>query len=191
MSALFVYEETQPERLLFRSSEFADIAQRLAAVGIAFERWKASAALAEQATQADILQAYASDIERVQRERGYCTADVVRLRRDATDAEWPSKAQAARAKFLEEHRHAEDEVRFFVEGSGMFYLRVDGKVHIVLCERDDLLSVPAGVRHWFDMGKNPGFCTIRIFGSPDGWVAQFTGDQIAQSFPSYDEMAAQ
>src|SRR5215469_16359174 len=95
-----------------------------------------------------------------------------------------------RKKFLDEHTHDEDEVRFFVEGAGVFYLRAAGKVHMTLCERGDLISVPAGTRHWFDMGPAPHFTAIRLFTNPEGWVAQFTGDPIAQKYPSFEQVAA-
>ena len=51
---------------------------------------------------------------------------------------------------------------------------------------NDLISVPAGMRHWFDMGPAPNFTAIRMFTTPDGWVARFTGDPIASHFPAFD-----
>ena len=81
------------------------------------------------------------------------------------------------------------EIRLFVDGAGLFYLRFDDLVAMVRCERGDLLMVPAGTRHWFDMGARPSFCAIRFFGTPDGWKAAFTGDEIARRFPSFDELA--
>jgi 1,2-dihydroxy-3-keto-5-methylthiopentene dioxygenase len=45
--------------------------------------------------------------------------------------------------------------------------------------------VPAGTRHWFDMGPAPRFTAIRLFTTPAGWVANFTGTPIARNFPSY------
>ena len=84
----------------------------------------------------------------------------------------------------------EDEVRFFVEGSGMFYLHANEKVHMLLCEAGDMISVPAGLKHWFDMGPQPRFAAIRLFTTPEGWVAKFTGDAIAQSFPRYEAKVA-
>ena len=101
----------------------------------------------------------------------------------------PNK-QAIRTKFLDEHTHDEDEVRFFVEGSGAFYLHLGDKVYRVVCTRDDLLSVPAGTLHWFDMGPEPNFTCIRLFISPDGWVANFTGDKIASTIPAFGEPVA-
>ena len=49
------------------------------------------------------------------------------------------------------------------------------------------MSVPAGTRHWFDMGPAPRFTAIRLFTNPDGWVAKFTGTEIAATFPAFGE----
>ena len=100
----------------------------------------------------------------------------------------PQKAQL-RTKFLAEHTHGDDEVRFFVEGAAMFYLHAAARVHMVLCERNDLISVPAGMPHWFDMGPEPYFTVIRLFTTPEGWVARFTGDSIATRFPAFAPQA--
>ena len=79
-------------------------------------------------------------------------------------------------------------VRFFVDGRGCFYLHLDDKVYAVVCEAGDLLSVPTGTRHWFDMGVRPTFCAIRFFQKDDGWVGDFTGDPIASRIPDLDEL---
>ncbi len=100
------------------------------------------------------------------------------------NSDHPQKAEL-RAKFLDEHRHGEDEVRFFVAGRGLFVLHIEEHVYAVLCERNDLISVPAGTRHWFDMGEHPHFVAVRLFNNPEGWVAQFTGDDIASRFPCW------
>ncbi len=74
-------------------------------------------------------------------------------------------------------------MRFFVEGAGLFCLHIGHEVYPVLCEKNDLISVPAGTPHWFDMGSEPNFTAIRIFDNPEGWIAQFTGDAIADQYP--------
>jgi 1,2-dihydroxy-3-keto-5-methylthiopentene dioxygenase len=168
----------------------SQIQQILGARGIRFERWRADVALPNGATNDAILAAYAPELARLRTEAGYPSADVVRLVPDDANPAWPELAAAARAKFLAEHRHAEDEVRFFVDGSGVFYLRFDDEVLAIRCERGDLLGVPAGTRHWFDMGRRPHFCAIRVFGTADGWRAEFTGDDIASQHPSADALAA-
>jgi 1,2-dihydroxy-3-keto-5-methylthiopentene dioxygenase len=191
MTTLLQFADTTPDTLVLRATEFEDIARRLEGIGVRFERWTATQSLPDDALPEAILSAYAEDIERLKKERGYRTADVVRLKRTPGDPDWAEKARVARAKFLEEHTHSEDEVRFFVEGSGMFCLHVDGQVYQIVCERGDLLSVPAGTTHWFDMGTEPAFCAIRVFGDERGWVADFTGDKLASNFLSFDQVKQQ
>ena len=111
---------------------------------------------------------------------GYVTADVIDVTPDLPNL------QAMIDKFNKEHTHSEDEVRFFVRGQGLFVMHVGDKVYSMLCEKDDLISVPAGTKHWFDMGPNPSFTAIRLFNNPEGWVAQFTGDDIASRFPGLE-----
>lgn len=188
MTLLLQFADTAPETLVARTNVLSEIVLHLGEIGVRFERWTASESLAADASADAVLAAYAGDIARLQRERGYKSADVVRLKRDPRDESWPEKARAARSKFLEEHTHSEDEVRFFVEGSGMFCLHLRGQVYSLVCERDDLLSVPSGTRHWFDMGGDPAFCAIRLFGTEAGWVAAFTGDKLSARFPSYDQV---
>lgn len=180
MTTLRTFSETDPARPVATTTDGGEITSALAKLGIKFERWPAHAAPGEDADQESILAAYKAEIERLKAEGGYQTADVIRVKPDHPERE------ALRKKFLDEHTHAEDEVRFFVEGSGAFYLHLDGQVHQLVCEKDDLLSVPAGTRHWFDMGPTPRLTCIRIFTNPEGWVAQFTGDTIASRFPKYE-----
>lgn len=162
------------------SNDPALIAAELAQRGIGFERWAAQVELEPQATTEQILAAYAPEIDRVQTLGRYPTVDAIRLTPDHPDRE------ALRQKFLSEHTHGEDEVRFFVEGRGLFCLHIGPEVLQVLCEADDWIRVPAGTKHWFDMGPEPRFTAIRFFDNPDGWVAQFTDDPIAERFPLLD-----
>lgn len=123
-----------------------------------------------------MLDVYRREIDRLIDEEGYQSVDVVSM-----TPEHPQK-QAAREKFLEEHSHSEDEVRFFVDGQGLFSLHIGERIYEVLCTKGDLISVPANTPHWFDMGPNPNFTAIRLFNNPEGWVANFTGSDIAQRF---------
>ncbi len=131
--------------------------------------------------EADILNAYADQVRRLKNRHGFTTIDVVNL-----DESHPDKA-TLRQKFLSEHTHSDFEVRFFVAGQGLFYLHHCKRVYAVLCEQGTLISVPAGVKHWFDMGERPLFTCIRFFCDPDGWIAEYTGDEIAKHFPLLDQ----
>jgi 1,2-dihydroxy-3-keto-5-methylthiopentene dioxygenase len=136
------------------------------------------------ATSDVIMAAYRADIDRLVAANGFRSVDVVSI---APDNE---QREVMRAKFLEEHFHKEDEVRFFVAGSGLFTLHVEGKVFEVLCEAGDLIAVPDSMTHWFDMGPEPSFVAIRFFTEADGWVGHFTGTDIATRFPRYEVGAA-
>lgn len=164
------------------------IAARLAAIGARFERWPLAGELPPGASQDDILAAYADPVARLQATFGFQSADVINVGPDH-----PQKA-ALRAKFLDEHTHDDFEVRFFVAGRGAFYLHVEDQVFTLRCQAGDLLSVPAGLRHWFDLGAEPHLCCIRLFTSAAGWEAHFTGDPVATRFPpleALDALAAQ
>lgn len=165
-------------------TDFPSIAKSLNGIGVEFERWEASQPLSREATQEEVLAAYQSSIDKLNKKYGFKSVDVVGLNPDH-----PDKA-AMRQKFLSEHTHADFEVRFFVEGSGLFYLHVGDKVYTVLCEKGDLISVPANTTHWFDMGTKPYFKCIRFFTTPEGWVGNFTGSEIARQFPDFDQYVA-
>lgn len=128
------------------------------------------------ASQDEVIDAYRTQIDQLMTEQGYVTVDVISLNSDH-----PQKAEL-RAKFLDEHRHGEDEVRFFVAGRGLFTLHIGDYVYAVLCEKNDLISVPAGTPHWFDMGEHPPLwlsgclTTLKV-------KITFTGEDIASRFP--------
>ncbi len=176
MTVLTVYADADAS-VLQQTTDFEEINTVLTGIGARFERWNADKVLADDATQEDVIAAYQGDVDRLMQERGLQSVDVVSL-----TAEHPDK-KAFREKFLNEHTHSEDEIRFFVDGSGLFYIHAGDKVYSILCEKNDLLSVPEGAKHWFDMGADPFFKCIRLFTRADGWVAEFTGDMIAQRFP--------
>lgn len=184
MSRLTVFSDHRPDIPELDTEDGELIAGQLKDIGVTFERWKPQGVLPKSADDKAVMNAYANDIERIKKIGAYNTVDVVRLAPDN-----PKKVEA-RNKFLSEHTHDEDEVRFFVEGQGIFYLRTGGKIYMTLCCRGDLISVPAGVKHWFDMGPNPDFTCIRFFQTPEGWVADFTGDDIAEKFPRYEKHVA-
>ncbi|HEX7817352.1 acireductone dioxygenase [Dyella sp.] len=177
MSRLRIYEDTHPQAPLSSHTSPADIARELSQVGVRFEQWEASQPIEPGASQEQVIAAYRSDIDRLMEQEGYQAVDVISLKPDNPDR------AAFRQKFLNEHTHSEDEVRFFVAGAGQFTLHIEGKVYEVLCERGDLIGVPDGTRHWFDMSESPYFVAIRLFTNKEGWVAQFTGEDIAEQFP--------
>jgi 1,2-dihydroxy-3-keto-5-methylthiopentene dioxygenase len=177
VSRLRVYDQREPTRPIGTLFDHDMIARALGEVGVRFERWEANKPVTPGASQDEVIAAYRDDIERLKKEQGYMAVDVISLASDH-----PQK-DALRQKFLSEHTHSEDEVRFFVAGQGQFTLHIGERIYDVLCEKGDLIGVPDGTRHWFDMGPNPNFIAIRLFTNPEGWVARFTGEDIADRFP--------
>jgi 1,2-dihydroxy-3-keto-5-methylthiopentene dioxygenase len=180
MSELTVYDAAGAT-VLERSTDQARIRDVLAGLGARFERWQASEPLTADAAADEVIEAYRESIDRLMQEYGFQSVDVISLTPDHPDKE------ALRKKFLSEHTHSDFEVRFFVHGRGLFYIHGGDKVYAVLCEQGDLISVPAGTPHWFDMGPRPDFKCIRLFTTPDGWAADYTGDAIADRFPRFGE----
>jgi 1,2-dihydroxy-3-keto-5-methylthiopentene dioxygenase len=177
MSLLRVYPD-ETEVGVFRDYTTPEaIHEHAAPARIHFERWPAEKELEPGASQESILDAYRDSVERLKRAAGFVTADVV-----SVHPETPGHP-TMRQKFLREHTHTEDEARFFVDGAGLFVIHHERSVYCLLCERGDLINVPAGTRHWFDMGPRPRFTAIRLFTRPEGWVAQFTGSDVADRFP--------
>ncbi|MFD7919947.1 acireductone dioxygenase [Streptomyces sp. NPDC059740] len=187
MTLLQTMAHDAPEEVLLRTRDQQEITEVLRDCRVAFERWPLRGATPPGAPAADVLEHYRDPVAELRAREDMRVVDVVRFTPQDTP-QWRERARTAREAFLEEHRHAEDEVRFFAHGRGCFYLHVEDRVHAVVCEAGDLLSVPAGTRHWFDMGPRPDFCAIRFFREEDGWVGDFTQDTLARRFPPLDTL---
>jgi 1,2-dihydroxy-3-keto-5-methylthiopentene dioxygenase len=181
MTILKVYNIDNPKEPVAVMDNFEIIAAQLGNLGIKMERWPAEKTVSEASTQEQILATYQAELNRLNLEQKFQSVDVINIYPDHPDK------QALREKFLAEHIHDDDEVRFFIDGCGLFYIHLNDKVYSLLCEKGDLVNVPAGTKHWFDMGAEPFFKCIRVFTSNDGWVASFTGDKIANNFPLMGE----
>ena len=177
MTQLRVYDDADQSRVRVSSGDFETIRSELEAAGVRFARWQTHSGITAGDSPETVISAYREDIDRLMAEGGYQAVDVVSLA-----PTHPDKA-VLRQKFLNEHTHAEDEIRFFVAGQGLFSLHIGTEVFEVLCRRNDLIGVPAGTPHWFDMGPEPEFVAIRVFTNPAGWVVSFTGSDIAERYP--------
>lgn len=149
--------------------------------GIFFDQWEAPVAFQDDATPEQILEAYAKDLNPFMKAGGYQTADVITINHLTENYE------AIRTKFLAEHTHSEDEIRFFVDGEGLFWFNLETEpVFNLLCEKGDLISVPEGTKHWFDAGEvNPFVKAIRIFIDMSGWIPEYTGSEVEKRFADF------
>lgn len=142
--------------------------------GVIFEQWEASIPFNDDADMDTILNAYAHKLKPYMNANGYQTADVINVTPSTPNLEM------LRNKFLTEHIHTEDEVRFFVDGEGMFWFNLEGEedVFCVTCEAGDLISVPANTKHWFDLGPKNFVKAIRVFIDQSGWVPHYTNSGV-------------
>jgi 1,2-dihydroxy-3-keto-5-methylthiopentene dioxygenase len=146
--------------------------------GIFYDQWNCDIIFQDTATNEEILGAYENDLNVFMEKGGYLTADVISINH------LTENYAAIRAKFLAEHTHSEDEIRFFVDGQGLFWFNLENQpVFNVLCQKGDLISVPAGTKHWFDAGEsNPFVKAIRIFIDMSGWIPEYTESNIEKKY---------
>jgi 1,2-dihydroxy-3-keto-5-methylthiopentene dioxygenase len=152
-------------------SDQAEVTRYLATQGIEYERWPVAQRVPTDAPAEEVLAAYSAEIERLKAQGGYVTADVI----DVT-AQTPG-LEAMLAKFNTEHWHDEDEVRFIVRGRGLFHIHPrdgGGPVIAIEVEAGDLLRVPRGTWHWFDLCADRNIRAIRLFQDKAGWTPHYT-----------------
>ena len=181
MSSLSVYHVSSPELPNKVLTHFEDIVSTLAEQGVRFDRLQTTTPIRPGASQDEVVQACRESIDRLMSEHGSVCIEVV-----SVNSEHPQKAEL-RAGFMNEHRHGADEVRFFAAGRGLLALHIGDYLYAVLCERNDVVSVPAGTAQWFDMGEHPHLVAIRMYSSTQGMVANPTGADIASHFPGLDD----
>ena len=154
-------------------SGFEDVKVFLAAQGIDHERWERSHALAEGASADEVLSAYGAEIAKLKARGGYVTADVI----DVTPG--TPNLEAMLARFRREHWHDEDEVRFVLEGRGVFFIHPrDRAVFAIEVGPGDLIRVPRGTWHWFDLCEDRRIRAIRLFQDAAGWAPRYTDSGV-------------
>jgi 1,2-dihydroxy-3-keto-5-methylthiopentene dioxygenase len=158
-------------------TETEAIRQYLAAIDIEYEIWEPSQPVGPDASNEEILSAYSADIEKLKARGGYVTADVVNV-----NAQTPG-LDAMLARFNREHWHDEDEVRFIIQGHGVFHIHPrNAPVVAIEVEAGDLIRVPRGTWHWFDLCSDRQIRAIRLFQDPAGWTPVYTESGVDARF---------
>jgi 1,2-dihydroxy-3-keto-5-methylthiopentene dioxygenase len=159
-------------------NEPEEIKNYLATIGIDYERWDADGArVSPDAAPEEILAAYAPEIEKLKAQGGYVTADVIDIKPDTPNLE------PMLQRFRPEHWHDEDEVRFIVKGHGRFHIAPkDGDVTAITMEAGDLIRVPRGTYHWFDLCDDRTVRAIRLFQDTSGWTPHYTESGVEQKY---------
>jgi len=146
----------------------AAISTFLAPFNMTYRRWPLEERVNPDATNDEILAAYAPEIDELKRRGGYVTADVINVTPETPNLD------AMLNKFNKEHRHSEDEVRFIVKGAGIFHIHPENHpVFAIQVAAGDLITVPAGTRHWFDLCSDRTIRAIRLFQDMTGWTPEY------------------
>ncbi len=156
----------------------AGITEYLAKVGIDYERWDArEMRVSSDASESEILAAYAPEIEKLKTSGGYVTADVINIVPTTPDLD------AMLGKFNKEHWHDEDEVRFIVKGHGLFHIApMDSEVVSIEMEAGDLIRVPCGTLHWFNLCGDRTVRAIRLFQDMAGWTPHYSESGVDANY---------
>jgi 1,2-dihydroxy-3-keto-5-methylthiopentene dioxygenase len=148
------------------------IAHYLSSVGVDYCRWEVVGRVAPDASAEQILAAFAAEVAGLKARGGYVTADVVSI-----TPRTPGLDEML-AKFGREHWHDEDEVRCVIHGRGLFHIRPpEGNVLAVEVEAGDLLRVPRGTWHWFNLCSDREIRAVRLFQDPAGWTPLYTSSR--------------
>jgi len=154
-----------------------DVRTFLAAHGVDYWQAEPSEPVAADAPADALLAAYKSQIDVLCAEGGYVTADVIDVFPHTPGLD------GMLAKFSSEHWHDEDEVRFIIEGRGVFHVHPPGRaVFAIEVGPGDLIRVPRGTHHWFDLCADRRIRAIRLFKDPAGWAPRYTHTGIDQGF---------
>ena len=124
--------------------------------------------------KAQVLGSLAPQIEALTEGKPHGGHDLVALHADIEGLD------ALLATFARFHTHAEDEVRYIVDGEGFFGFVLPDKSQAKLrIEAPEYICVPQGVEHWFRLTETRRIKAVRIFMEGDAWEASFT-DTVAR-----------
>ena len=158
-------------------TKFDDVRDFLAGAEIEYERWQTRDSLPSDAAAEQILDAYSGDIRRLREKGGYTTADVIDIQSTTPGLD------AMLAKFNIEHWHDEDEVRYILAGRGIFHIHpANGPVFAIEVGAGDLIRVPRGTLHWFDLCGERRIRAIRLFQDRTGWTPHYTNSGVDRGY---------
>lgn len=184
MSLVKIFDVENPENFS-EVEELPSIQAELSKINITFDKWDNLTSLTDKKDLSDeeILKLYQDKVDLIKKKHGLQSVDIINVSPAFAQTD---KFQPMRKKFLDEHLHTDDEVRYFIDGQGLFYIHHGKKIYGILCTAGDFISVPANTPHWFDMGSQPQFKCIRFFTTEEGWVPVYEKNSISGQFPLLD-----
>lgn len=181
MSRLSVHHQSSPQIPNKVLGYAEDIASTLAAVGIEFSELPLENRVQAGASEQEVLAALGDPLEQLKRDSDLSKVEVISIdqrhwpREGDEPVELPVEVQADGAQLY-----------LFLAGQGLLSLHIDDFVYGLIGERNALISVPAGIRHWFDLGEFPHCAAIRL-SAASAVMARPSGDAIAADFPRLED----
>ncbi|NJO94109.1 MAG: cupin domain-containing protein [Hydrococcus sp. RM1_1_31] len=168
-------------------TQLNDIARELAPLNVALNYWSvgnnpqtrdllAKEALNDEEKE-QVLQSLDRYFEQLKQSNGYQARDLIALHPNIPNLD------ALLAKFESCHTHADDEVRYIVDGEGVFgFVRPDSLQMELTIQPEEYINVPAGTEHWFHLTEAKRIKAVRYFITTEGWVPDYT--KTAIRFPA-------
>lgn len=123
--------------------------------------------------KAEVLQALNHYFVQLQTDAGYQSCDLIVLHSEVANLD------ALLAKFDRIHTHSDDEVRYIIDGEGVFgFVRPDGQQMHLTVQAEDYINVPANTEHWFYLTSSRRIKAVRYFSGMGGWVPNYTETTI-------------
>jgi 1,2-dihydroxy-3-keto-5-methylthiopentene dioxygenase len=155
-----------------------EIHDYLLQLGIDYQRWSSTTQQIDPNDSPEkILAIYADKIEELKAIGGYVTADLIDVTPDTPGLD------EMLARFVREHWHDEDEVRFIISGRGLFHIHSrGGEVVAIEVTAGDLIRVPRGTLHWFNLCDERRIRAIRLFQDQSGWTPHYSDSKVDQNY---------
>ena len=160
-----------------------DIACELAPLQVSLNRWKIDPdRVIERLLAKEFLDNEEKEIvlnsldryfEKLKATAGYQSRDLIVLH-----PEFPNLHQLL-SKFASCHTHADDEVRYIIDGEGVFgFVRPDRSQVELTIQPEEYINVPSGTEHWFHLTETNRVKAVRYFTTTEGWTPEYTGTEI-------------
>lgn len=164
-------------------TQLEDISKQLAALNVSLNRWTvgdnpALKALLDkpaldETEKEQVLQGLDHYFEQLKQTAGYQSRDLIALHPDIPNLD------SLLAKFQSCHTHADDEVRYIIEGEGVFgFVCPDGSQMELTIQAEEYINVPARTEHWFHLTDTKRIKAVRYFTTTEGWVPEYTETKI-------------
>ena len=159
-------------------TQLEDITRELTPLNVKLNYWKvgndssikqliAQESLTE-AEKEQILQSLDHYFEQLKQSHGYQARDLIVLHPHIPNLD------TLLSKFDRLHTHADDEVRYVIDGEGVFgFVRPDGSQVELTIQPEEYINVPAGTKHWFYLTNKRRIKALRYFITTEGWIPQY------------------